>query len=112
MAELQQSLRERFVDGQNRIQWDELAGGLAGILLYRIMEGLLSIVVAVKEGIVTFGDTVTAAIASGFGAIGDTLVAELSASWDPVDLGILTYPVAVGIVLIAFWLSARVISRG
>lgn len=100
-----------FVDAQNRIQWDDLAGGVVGVVLLRLYESWIGVVRSVGIGVSRYADTVAAALTDGLDSLAQTFVGEWAATWDPLNLGFLSLPVNAVFVLVALFALVAVIQR-
>ena len=101
MSSLGDTLREEFLDGQNRIEWADLAGAVTGGLTLQWFRGGAAIPLAIGRGIGRIFDQIGSAYRDGVSLVSDTLVTQTDAAFGTADFGLPSFPIAVVLILLS-----------
>lgn len=93
------SLKNRFLDGENRLEWADLGGALAGVGAYQFLRGIAGIPLGIGRAISEFLGSIEDAVESGGDTLTSTLVSQADAAFGTTDFGLFSFPVALVLIL-------------
>lgn len=100
------SLRDAFLNSDNRIRWQDLGGAIAGATAVEFFRLLTSIPLglgrAIEAGLGGIGD----AIDAGGELLSRTLRSEAAAAFGTVDLGVFSFPVSALVLALSIAIIA------
>lgn len=101
MSSLGETLRNRFLDAQNRIEWADLAGAVTGAVTLQWFRGGAGIPLGIGRGIARVFGGISSSISDGMSLLSTTLVNQADSAFGPVDFGVFSLPVSLVLILVS-----------
>ena len=102
---VEQYLRDQFLD-EGSLNWQALGATVSGSVLAAFLSGLIRLPLALGEAFERAVRPIRLAIDVGGQSVATEISSVVSSAWAPWDFGLVTLPVVLAAVLVAFLVFA------